>query len=536
MRSLPFRKPDNFDFRKMRQHLAASIDSAISSRQTVSDIIHPKKADPLKQDQVIIVSCPSHEEPHQELVVDLSPEAEVDSHGWLTKMASGVRKALAPILIPAAVVMASGCGTIYKIAGFGKSPQQRMTQAYEEGDYPEALNWIKELDQKQLSESDKAKLLEIQSAAENLAKHYLLRAKGVAGNRQIQRNNYLQAIQYCRGALELLSANNPNRKLVEEELSSLEKALRDFEKEYDGLNASLDKYMKVRNFTDESMRELNIVFERLRVLRIALRKEDTSLYYKALDLAKKLSGAKNMVAAYELCRIARAMDFSEGEITWSTQVTQIDEAFIQRVSESYNKEMERRANEVERLSQLTFSAFNGKDMSEVRRLIGEVGKLNAAAANRLALKINKMSRSSRRPSASRKSVVIAAALAASADAPSPAVEESGDLEEVRLTLDNLISQFKSGEKYEAIAGLEEAIAEFSGSSNLSILSRQRAAWDSERQKLINDRLGMAEKLYVEVATEGAPSGPAIQAYREVLRLNPSEKIRGLAENRIRDMQ
>ena len=227
------------------------------------------------------------------------------------------------------------------------------------------------------------------------------------------------------------------------------------------------------------------------------------------------------------------MDFSEGEIRRTTQVTKRDMETISVVQDRNEKEMARRRAEVERLSQLAIAAFNEKKMEEVRRLIDDVRKLETKdfkAANQLASKINSMSRSGRR---SKKPVAVATAPVAQASETSntaSANEGGEDIEEIKLALENFLSQFNAGDKFEAIAGLEGAIEEFSGSPNMPLLNRQRSAWNADRNRVIAEIHEKADKLFMEEDPD------ALRAYKNLLRLNPPEEIRRQAMARIKTLE
>jgi hypothetical protein len=242
------------------------------------------------------------------------------------------------------------------------------------------------------------------------------------------------------------------------------------------------------------------------------------------------------VWANDLCKIAQSVDFNEGEIVRSTQVGEKDMALFAMVKVRNDKAMANRKAEVERLTQLALAANGEKRMEEVRRLIEEVRKLETRdfkAANALASKVSGMGRSRQRAVAPKKPVAVVAAPMPVAPDPAPSVppqEDPGDLEQVRLVLDNLVSQFRSHDKLEAVAGLEEALSEFSDSQNLPLLSKQRNAWDPDRKRMISELREKADRLFVDEDPE------ALKAYRNLLRLNPPDDLRRQAAERVKTLE
>jgi len=278
----------------------------------------------------------------------------------------------------------------------------------------------------------------------------------------------------------------------------------------------------------DSIEQLYGLFYKMQMLRGALQKEDKSLYDKARATASRLARLGDIVGAYELSKIAQQVDLSDGEVVRTTQVTDGDMDFFAKLKMKRDKEMARRRAEVDRITQEAIAAAKEKKGGLVQQLIEEVRKLETRdfkAANQLISTINRLNRSGRR------SVVrpVATAVVAQGNGLSTtSVQESGDIEDVRRTLDNLISQFKAGDKFEAIAGLEDAMGEFSDSSNLGLLKKQREAWGADRKRLIDDVKTKAETLYIDSSFEAA-----LEAYNNLIRLNPPDDIRTEALGKIK---
>jgi hypothetical protein len=423
----------------------------------------------------------------------------------------------------------TGCATFG--AGVGKTPQQRASESYSKGDYAEALALYQSLNPQSLSEEERGRLKEVEIAVDAMVAFYVDEAQKFISNRLIKINNYKEANRYLKLALALLPNNHPNRKAIEERLAKIGGEQKEFEKQYAEAYAEVDKILALPKISLESIEQLYGLFYRMQILRGALQKEDMSLYDKARAAADRLMGLGDIVGAYELSKIARQVDLSRGEVVRTTQITDEDIKSFTRLKIDYEKEMARRRAEVERLTQEAIVAVKEKKGSVVQQLIDEVRKLETRdfrAVNQLISTINRLNRTGRRSYVARP---VPAAVATQGNGSSvPSVQELGDLEDVRRTLDNLISQFNTGDKFEAIAGLEEAMAEFSDSLNLGLLKKQREAWDADRKKMITEIQKKADNLYIDDDPD------ALGAYQSLLRLSPSDEAKKKALERIEKLK
>ena len=143
---------------------------------------------------------------------------------------------------------------------------------------------------------------------EGMIKYYLTGARGTISNQKEQFNDYFKAMDYFKRAIELMGANHPERKQAEQELQNIKSKLASFEKEYTDKYNKLKKLLKESNYDAEAWKDIQIAFERLRVLRIALKKEDESLTPLAITYFDKFFSAGNYAQADEAARMAKALD------------------------------------------------------------------------------------------------------------------------------------------------------------------------------------------------------------------------------------
>ena len=168
------------------------------------------------------------------------------------------------------------------------------------------------------SDSD-AKCEEIAKAgAEGMIKYYLTEARGVIEHKKEQFNDYFKAMDYFQRALELMAHNHPERKQAKQELQDIKSKLASFKKEYADKYKKLKKLLKRPNYETEVWKDIQIIFERLRVLRLVLKKEDESLTPLAIDYFNKFFAKGNYECADEAARMAKALDLE-------SQVSEDDE-------------------------------------------------------------------------------------------------------------------------------------------------------------------------------------------------------------------
>ncbi|MBI5422317.1 hypothetical protein HZA44_04255 [Candidatus Peregrinibacteria bacterium] len=455
-----------------------------------------------------------------------------------------IRSVRSSVVLAVSLATLEGCTML----GIGRSPQQNAMTAYDEGRYLDAKAFYAGVDPSKMTDEDRERLENIEWAINGEASHYLKLAKESTGRLE-QRNDYSRAIRSLKATLLNLPADHPNRKDVEQQIADIRAKLALYEKEYGTQKKTLRDWLVSRKTDDEKlMTDLNIAFEQLRVRRIVLLKADGELgdekavrmdkepYDIAVEYVKKFYKAGEYAKADGAVKIARAMDFKEVNYGEETQVTEGHErlfALIDLFNTHLTKEHQ---NKIKGLVADMQKALAESRYDEVRKKADEIRNLDAANASVTRI-LDEMETRLNPP----KPKAVAARPRYVAPAPKgPSAEEIAALREeeskdaealqaVDASLEQLRKDFTAGRWMEAFVGIDRAIQNFQGNKYVAKLTEQRDQWEHSRNKLIGETKDRANRLYKEEAS----ATEILKAYQDLMKLNPPEADRKLAEERIK---
>ena len=357
--------------------------------------------------------------------------------------------------------------------------------------------------------SDDAKCKEIaKEGAESMIKYYLMQARESVMHKREQRNDYFKAIYYYNKTLELMVADHPERKQAEQELKSIKDKLVSTEKEYNEKYNQLKKLLKKPNYEEGEWESIQRTFEWLRVSRIIIQIEDKALTFLAIDYFNKFFKEKNYERATKSARMARELDLKKTPFSNVSQLSDEDGKLFAIAYHLYEVEKEEK---IKALTEEMQNAFKEKRYNQAKKLANEIKKLDPK--NPAIAKVNGKVKKRRWSSIKRNSVHLDEALG-----------------EIQDFLKEIEQKFKQGKKFEAITELEEAIPVFEGNQHQSLLIRQQKKWGKTRKKLIDEYLKKANDLYV------AEDPEALDVYKALLKLNPPNKIRKHAKDRIETLK
>lgn len=454
-----------------------------------------------------------------------------------------IRSVRSSVVLAVSLATLEGCTML----GIGRSPQQNAMTAYDEGRYLDAKAFYASVDPSKMTDEDRERLENIEWAINGEASHYLKLAKESTGKLE-QRNDYSRAIRSLKATLLNLPADHPNRKDVEQQIADIRAKLALYEKEYGTQKKTLRDWLVSRKTDDERlMTELNIAFEQLRVRRIVLLKADGELgdekavrmdkepYEIAVEYVKKFYKAGEYAKADSAVKIARAMDFKEVNYGEETQVTEGHErlfALIDLFNTHLTKEHQ---NKVKGLVADMQKALAENRYDEVRKKADEIRNLDAANASVTRI-LDEMETRLNPPKpkvAYRPRYIAPTPKGPSAEEIAALREEESKdaeaLQTVDATLEQLRKDFATGRWMEAFVGIDRAIQNFQGNKYVSKLTEQRDQWEHSRNKLIADTKDRANRLYKEEAS----ATEILRAYQDLMKLNPPEADRKLAEERIK---
>jgi tetratricopeptide (TPR) repeat protein len=416
--------------------------------------------------------------------------------------------------------------------GFGKTAQEKALTAYKEDQFPEAKAFYQRVDPKELGAEDLARLQEVDAAIGSMIGYFVAQASAAVANRQEQRNNYPKAIRDLEAALRLMPPDHPSRKATEQQLGEIKARRAAFEREYVDLKGKMKLWLGSWSQDESHLRELNGAFERLRVLRIVLQMEDLSLYEMAIGEVRVSCRDGDFAKADKMAKVARAMASQEANPARPSQITPEDERLFAVINYHLARGIAAQQKEAEALVPKMQKALAEGRFGDARGVADEIGKLDPKNAQ-LARLLSELDRRQNPP----KPKSGGARKASPAPDSSPNAEEASSFEEAssqeaeaQKSVDSLLDQFRkwfnSGNVFDAIVGIDKAIADLPGNKFVGKLAQQRDQWEPVRKKLVAEVLERADRLYVE------QDPVALEAYQRLLRLNPPEEIRRHADSRI----
>lgn len=455
-----------------------------------------------------------------------------------------VRSIRSSVVLAVSLATLEGCTML----GIGRSPQQDAMMAFDEGRYLDCKTLYSKVEPSKMTESDRERLENCEWAINGEASHYLKLAKESTGRLE-QRNDYSRAIKSLKATLLNLPEDHPNRKDVEQQIADIRAKLALYEKEYGTQKKTLREWLMSRKTDDERlMTELNIAFEQLRVRRIVLLKADGELgdekavrmdkepYEIAVEYVKKFYKAGEYAKADSAVKIARAMDFKEVNYGEETQVTEGHErlfALIDLFNTHLTKEHQ---NKIKGLVADMQKALAENRYDEVKRKADEIRNLDAANASVTRILDEMETRlNPPKPKVAYRPRAVVAPTPKGPSAEEVAAlreEESKDaeaLQTVDATLEQLRKDFAAGKWMEAFVGIDRAIQNFQGNKYVAKLTDQRDQWEHSRNKFIAEIKDRANRLYKEEAS----ATEILRAYQDLMKLNPPEADRKLAEERIK---
>ena len=509
-----FSKPDRSEFQEMRQRLTLPFSSGRPERRKISETINPSVS---RGDNVVILHTENrHGDAEQESVPNLESKDLVALSGLF-------RHAYLAVFLS---LVASGCFSINRY---------RASNAYGKGDYVSANRHISEQCAEEPIDPEVATLCEdVKNGVNGMADYYLRSARSlVSKKKSIQYRDYSQAIRHWKKAIEIRGKNHPNNKIVENEIRWAEGKLASFEEEYKDQFNKLKKLLKESNYEKEVWMAITRTFERLRVLRLVLKKEDGSLTPLAIAYFYKSFEKGEYERANQTANIARALDIKETPFGREGQICEEDE---DRIAANYHKNEVKKAKKEKEINELLQEIktdlnedrkdtarekaeealkkndLTSKQRNEVKKVLAEIdgkpkGKPYRNKRGRRRKKEKKSATASDNPYDVLDNLDVAEH--------NPVEEAEDELGEIEKILVELNQEFEKGNEFGAIVELGRVISAFKGKHKRRLI-RQRRMWEPTKKRIIRETLNQAKALF--------PDNEAYVLYEKVLKLNPNHKF------------
>lgn len=448
-----------------------------------------------------------------------------------------------------------------------RSAQRNAAEAYKQGQYLDSMEYYSKVDSRKLSDADRAMVEEVGRTSEALVGYFLKEAAAATASRYEQRNDYQRAVTSLTEALRFMPADHPERPKTTQRLKEIQDKLVADEKLFFTKVAELKKFVeelgllrdrfvelkkgerpvkigemdelkaKITSILEKGKGGMDITIEMasnletLRVKRRVLKRNDGIPFELALAMVQILEDLGDYVRAASIVDNAKAVDLGEADFVGDTQ---IDEGMIKKFAivkaraEVIKAEKEAaRIKEVERLTADLQRAIAEKRYPDAQSIARQMGERGAGRQATIML-----SNAARKPGRSRVAKVVASSATQTAlpGESEEAVAEREELSSIKVMLEELKAQYKEGNTFEAITQLLSSISDFSESKNVGLLNKQLEAWAGERNKLIAEMQRKADKLFIE------EDPAALEAYRNLLRLNPSDDIRRQVAEKIKTLE
>lgn len=424
------------------------------------------------------------------------------------------REAMAAILM-LALSMNTGCASIVKLV---KSDDEIARHAFQRDDYLEAEEYANP----ELCKKEKNMCEITVKGVNSIIDHHIQQITELT-NKSFKENDYLVALEHCERAKELLKEHKRNGKRLEAVLNGekkIRKMISEFTTKYKQTLADLEKQSgKAETLDEAEMSKVKAQFMRLKLLADKIDKSNRTLKQLADKFAQRLYDKKQYLKANTAIQeLVKEVD---------GQFNEDDELFLATVRFKAIPEIK------ELIRSAEIALINRRYQEAVRWLIvpKEFNPSVKGLRDRIAVvdrKVKRKTKKKRRWRTRRKSTPPPSPPVVKADpTPTPTEEELSDMEEkaaVNDALREIKGTYASGNKFEALADLEEAIDEFAGSKHQKALLQQRKKWSVNRKKLIGKLVNEAEGKF--------PSYDAFPLFQQVLMLDSSHD---LAQDRIRKL-
>lgn len=409
--------------------------------------------------------------------------------------------------------------------------QIEASQAYEDGDYLSAYkhynreNCITQKSDTAAAFECAARAREVEAGLVGAARYLGKRSVGLlADSKASEQNDYYEAARCLRLGLRLLPSGHGERQIFAERLQQIEMDLANFEQEYADQYAKLEGLLGHEGYGEEQWKDILRSFERLRVLRIVLRKPDRRLKELAQRCVAKLDEAADYERAAVATNLAIAVDFRGTEFHTASQVADVDLIFFAFVGYRSQKEKSIRQEAIEALLVDIEREIRSKRIGNARYHIQDVLALNpepktARRLQRILATIDGLAHGLPRGN---KTLVVhgdspldgGAAERTSDRSSHEAYIEPPDISaEMQELLDHLVQQFESGDSFGAIVGLDKVVRDFEEKPQQVHARKLQQIWEPIRQRLILEHLSEADRLFVD-------ENPAsLEHYQRVLQLN-----------------
>ncbi len=391
----------------------------------------------------------------------------------------------------------------------------------------------------------------------------------VSSKRPVQFRDFFGAMRRLKLAVGMMGGSDPRRQEYQKNVELIETTLGQLDEEYEEQYAKLAQLLTDERYPPEVWREIRRTFERLRVLRMALRKQDDRPTELALSYVDKLQRAGRYERARNATELAQAVERVGSEFPTREQLSDKDLlrfAFIRFRAEAQQKERLERigtlvaeVDEALAAGQKELAADKAgvalelepdKAVAErLRRVLGSLegeSKRHRRELTRIAETVATVppvttALSSPAPSGASQKGHQASDLhpgQAAAAAPSPTAGEEAQLpitpevndaldrREMERSLAELTEAFEAGHEYKALVDLEALIVVFDGSPYQKRALRLQKLWEPDRRRLLRDIVQDADRLFVEMNDD------SLNQYERALKLNPEGEVRAHVEERL----
>jgi tetratricopeptide (TPR) repeat protein len=382
------------------------------------------------------------------------------------------------------------------------------------------------------------------------AAHYLGRRANerIRHTKQIQFNRYQEAIQSLEVALEILPAEHPSRPDFVAGIERIRKTQSSLEAELDLQLDKLRTMLETGTYDAAVWTDIRLTFERVRVLVLAIGKEDD----RPRVLARELLDKFRRHGQYEHARIATQLtEAVEAGERAAPQYTDRELVLFGVIDHLAQQQEAARNTRIAALMREAVAAAEAKRpavAAERARAVLQLGATGRTARQMQALidKLEGAAGQKRRAEEARRVVaetpteiepvplvevanVTADAVdeVVSGDAPPSAARDETapvDRRPPAQRLQEVVRQYEAHQLFEALAGLEALQRDVRDARDRKKVSRLRRVWTPDRLRLLTEIVDEADRLFVSMDEH------SLTEYRRAQQLSPEgETARHIAE-------